>query len=220
MMLTSGRISWCGCPDPVGGSRREAPGDDARGPGMQAQPGEATEPAPPPPPPVIVYQNTQTVTTTWSDWSTYHSKTRRYVQVDRYSRTMADSFTLWSDGSWFDTGWYQQSFTHSWQYWWALTLDPNRISARYNGGQRAGTGRTGQDWAAAGASGKCGLTGTLTSCLAEISTPPVGGGCADLRATVQACAPLAPVPGNPNAVREAGAGTAPQRAGLPFSGGA
>jgi hypothetical protein len=154
-----------------------------------------------------VYQQTSEMVNHWSDWSTYHTRTRRYVQVDRYTQRMSDTYTLWSNGAWYDTGWQQQSLTHTWQYWWVLTVDPNRVSARWDGGLLPWTGLTFNVPAAQGATGECGLTGTVTSCLAQISAPPVGGGCAGLDANVNACEPIAPMPGDPNPLRESSSGT-------------
>jgi hypothetical protein len=58
------------------------------------------------------------------------------------------------------------------------TLDPTRIWGTTDAGTRwdAGTVDLGQN---ATGQGQCGLTGTLMSCLAQSTTEPVGGGCAN-----------------------------------------
>ncbi|MFE0458564.1 RHS repeat-associated core domain-containing protein [Kitasatospora sp. NPDC058965] len=200
-LLPFGRVEWCGCPVPQGQSPTIAP---------PAQPARATPPSggnpntpPPPAPPSIVSQTTQELVKRWSTWSTYHTQTRRYVRDDNYTQVMADTHTTWSNGAWRDTGWHQQSLNDSWRYWWALTLDPSRVSAGYEGGVLPWVGHTYNEWAAPAGTGSCGLNGTLVSCLAQSVVSPVGGGCADVQATVAACEPVEPVPGNPNGLREA-----------------
>ncbi|MEU5696327.1 polymorphic toxin-type HINT domain-containing protein [Actinosynnema sp. NPDC020468] len=203
--LVGGKIFWCGCPDPVNtptGRTVQTPGKPPTPKPVPVPPGTTT--APPPPPPHVVFQTTLSLVGSWSTWSTYHTSTRRYVRLDNYSQTWSDTVTGWSNGRISDTGWRMTAWSHGWQYWWAPTVDPFRVSGDWTGGVLPWAGTTDQGWAAPGATGRCGLTGTLTSCLAEVSAPPVGGGCAGVDATVQSCAPVAPVPGAKPAVREAG----------------
>jgi hypothetical protein len=136
------------------------------------------------------------------------------VRFDDYTKVMADDYTSWSNGAWRDSGWYQKSLTDKWRYWSVLTVDPNRVAASYDGGLLPWVGHTFNEWAAPAATGTCGLNGTLVSCLAQSVIPPVGGGCAGVEATVQACEPAEPAPGNPNGVRESnGAGSVTRVAG-------
>lgn len=220
----------------------QSPGYSAGEPQPQPEPigGPAGSPAvtptvappPPPPPPVIVHQSTDRVVNSWSDTTTWSASGYRHVRVDQWTQVMADTYQLWSDGSEWSSGWYQESITDNWYEWWVKLVDPARIDETVDAGSVGLAGIAGLidgAWADDGISGRCGLNGTTTSCLAEAYFAPVGAGCAGVDAGIGGgtCAPSAPVAGLPNGQGEAvstpdldAAATAPDEAPATDAGGA
>ncbi|MBP2328650.1 hypothetical protein JOF56_009035 [Kibdelosporangium banguiense] len=62
------------------------------------------------------------------------------------------------------------------------------------GGTAVDAGVVASQGATSALAGACGLTGTLTSCYAEVIAPTVGNGCAGVLATMLSCVPTAPRP--------------------------
>ena len=55
---------------------------------------------------MLVVDTTDHVVEAWSTWSAWGANGYRYVQVDNYTQTMARHYQEWSNGAWFDSGWY------------------------------------------------------------------------------------------------------------------
>lgn len=164
----------------------------------QTRPAPVTRPEPPkPPPPRLIINRLDRYTEKWSTDNYWYDSKNRYHRHDDYTRTWAQRYKVWSNGAWYRSPWYIESWTHRWQTEVTPTID---VSRAVEVTVTAPPGTTGQTWA--DDAGECGLTGTLNSCLSETASSPLGGGCAGLDATMRACAPRAPTAGNPNSVRE------------------
>lgn len=149
------------------------------------------------------------LTSTWTSapWAVSgvtFTGTTRTEWTQEWERVWQQITNLWSNGKAFKspvTDWLQMLGETDVT---VQTLDPSRLWGTISAGQLATAGTvTATQAAVAGSAGVCGLTGTLVSCLAASKTTPIGGGCAGLAATEQACVMSEPEPGDSRPVREA-----------------